>query len=116
MVGQADATFGLHSSEYIALPALKGMDGKQYVFSDPDHYNYGRNEILITNKSKNPAKLLKWLDKLYTDEASIQNFYGSFGIATERMVISLKCYLLKMVNQLMNGHGLIHFEILVLNT
>ena len=23
-----DATFGLHSSEYIALPALKGMDGK----------------------------------------------------------------------------------------
>ena len=53
------------------------MDGKQYVFSDPDHYNYGRNEILITNKSKNPAKLLKWLDKLYTDEASIQNFYGS---------------------------------------
>lgn len=80
----ADATFGLHSSEYIALPALKGMDGKQYVFSDPDHYNYGRNEILITNKSKNPAKLLKWLDKLYTDEASIQNFYGSFGIATEK--------------------------------
>lgn len=27
---------------------------------------------------------MQWLDKLYTDEASIQNFYGSFGIATEK--------------------------------
>ena len=80
----ADATFGQHASEYAPLPALKGPDGKQYVVSDPDHLNYGRNEILITNKCKDPAKLLKWLDKFYTDDASIQNFYGSFGIATEK--------------------------------
>lgn len=80
----ADATFGQHANEYAPLPALKGPDGKQYVISDPDHLNYGRNEILITNKCKDPAKLLKWLDKFYTDDASIQNFYGSFGIATEK--------------------------------
>ena len=80
----ADATFGLHASEYVALPALKGPDGKGYVASDPDHYNYGRNELLITTKAKNPAKLLQWFDKFYTDDASIQNFYGSFGIATEK--------------------------------
>ena len=80
----ADATFGLHASEYVPLPALKGPDGKGYVASDPDHYNYGRNELLITTKAKNPAKLLQWFDKFYTDDASIQNFYGSFGIATEK--------------------------------
>ncbi len=46
---------GQHASEYAPLPALKGPDGKQYVISDPDHLNYGRNEILITNKCKDPA-------------------------------------------------------------
>ena len=27
----ADATFGLHASEYVPLPALKGPDGKGYA-------------------------------------------------------------------------------------
>ena len=65
-------------SEYVPLPAIKGPDGKGYVTSDPDHYNYGRNELLVTTKAKNPAKLLQWFDKFYIDDASIQNFYGSF--------------------------------------
>ena len=105
----ADATFGQHANEYAPLPALKGPDGKQYVVSDPDHLNYGRNEILITNKCKDPAKLLKWLDKFYTDDASIQNFYGSFGIATRKTATNTRFWLQKMVNQPMNGLGSIRF-------
>ena len=38
----------------------------------------------MTTKAKDPAKLLQWFDKFYTDDASIQNFYGSFGIGTEK--------------------------------
>jgi putative aldouronate transport system substrate-binding protein len=80
----ADATFGLHAQEYVALPPLKGPDGNRYVISDPDHYNYGRNELLITTSCSNPEELLKWADQFYTDDASIQTFYGSFGVGTEK--------------------------------
>ncbi|MBY4985481.1 extracellular solute-binding protein [Streptococcus suis] len=80
----ADATFGLHADEYVALTPLAGPDGNRYVFSDPDHYNYARNELLITTSAKNPEKLLEWADQFYTDDASIQTFYGSFGIGTEK--------------------------------
>ena len=80
----ADATFGLHADEYVALTPLAGPDGNRYVFSDPDHYNYARNELLITTSAKNPEKLLEWADQFYTEDASIQTFYGSFGIGTEK--------------------------------
>lgn len=80
----ADATFGEHASEYVALPALKGPDGNRYVTSDPEHYNYSRNELMITTANKNPGLLLKWADQFYTDDASIQTFYGSFGVGVEK--------------------------------
>lgn len=80
----ADATFGLHADEYVAMTPLKGPDGNRYVFSDPDHYNYGRNEFMVTTSCEDPASLLKWADSFYTDDASIQTYYGSFGIGTEK--------------------------------
>ena len=80
----ADAAFGINASEYVALPALMGPDGNRYVVSDPDHYNYKKNEVLINKNAPEPEKLLAWLDSFYTEEASLQNFYGSFGIATEK--------------------------------
>ncbi|MGX7198570.1 extracellular solute-binding protein [Enterococcus nangangensis] len=80
----ADATFGLHADEYVALTPLAGPDGNRYVFSDPDHYNYGRNEFMVTTACEDPAALLKWADSFYTDDASIQTYYGSFGIGTEK--------------------------------
>lgn len=80
----ADALFGQNSDQYVALPALEGPDGNRYVISDPDHLNYNRNEFLILRDTENPEKLLQWLDTWYTEDASIQTFYGSFGIATQK--------------------------------
>lgn len=80
----ADATFGLHADEYVPIKPLKGPDGERYVLSDPEHYNYARNELLITHQCEDPVALLKWADQLYTDDASIQTFYGSFDIAVEK--------------------------------
>lgn len=80
----ADATFGIHANEYVALPALKGPDGVRRIESDGDAQSYKKNEVLILKDAKNPEKLLQWFDKFYTEDASIQNFYGSFGIATEK--------------------------------
>jgi putative aldouronate transport system substrate-binding protein len=80
----ADSTFGANAGEYVALPALAGPDGNQYVSSDPEHMNYSRYEFVVTSKCENPGPLLAWIDKFYTEDASIQNFYGSFGIGVEK--------------------------------
>lgn len=80
----ADATFGANADQYVALPALKGPDGNQYIASDPEHYNYTRYEFVVTSSCADPGKLLSWVDKFYTDDASIQNFYGSFGVGVDK--------------------------------
>ena len=80
----ADSTFGANADQYVALPALVGPDGNQYISSDPEHWNYSRYEFLVTSSCENPEKLLSWIDKFYTEDASIQNFYGSFGIGVEK--------------------------------
>ncbi|MBO5146309.1 MAG: extracellular solute-binding protein [Lachnospiraceae bacterium] len=80
----ADATFGANADQYEALPALKGPDGKQYIASDPEHYNYTRYEFVVTSSCENPGELLSWVDKFYTEDASIQNFYGAFDIGVEK--------------------------------
>ncbi len=82
----ADANFGANAKDYVALPALKGPDGKQYIMSDPDHFNMSRNEVLVTTHAKNVKAMMKWLDKFYTEDASIQNYYGEFGVGTEKNV------------------------------
>jgi len=77
-----DATFGPNASEYVQLPALEGPDGERYVMTDAPIY--ARDEFMITTKAKNPAKLLKWADQFYTEDASIQTFYGSFGTGVQK--------------------------------
>lgn len=80
----ADATFGANADQYVALPALTGPDGEQYISSDPEHWNYSRYEFVVTSACEDPGKLLSWVDKFYTEDASIQNFYGSFGVGVEK--------------------------------
>lgn len=80
----ADSTFGANADQYVALPALAGPDGKQYISSDPEHWNYSRYEFVVTSSCEDPGKLLAWVDKFYTEDASIQNFYGSFGVGVEK--------------------------------
>lgn len=79
-----DSTFGANASQYTALPALQGPDGERYVSSDPEHWNYSRNEFMITTACKDPAALLRWMDQFYTEDASIQTYYGSFGVGVEK--------------------------------
>jgi putative aldouronate transport system substrate-binding protein len=80
----ADSTFGKNASQYVALPPLAGPDGKKYISSDPEHWNYSRYEFVITSACKNPGKLLSWIDKFYTEDASIQNFYGPLGLGVDK--------------------------------
>ena len=75
-----DAFFGKWSPEYIALPPIKGPDGKQYAEGDPNGvYSIMRNEAEITASCKTPEIAARWLDQFYDGEASIQNFWGAIG-------------------------------------
>ncbi|GAB2532159.1 type 2 periplasmic-binding domain-containing protein [Gracilibacillus alcaliphilus] len=78
----ADAVFGPNANQYAQLPALEGPDGERYVMTDAPIYE--RNEFMITTEAKNPEKLLQWADQFYTEDASIQTFYGSYDIAVEK--------------------------------
>lgn len=77
-----DAVFGPNKDEYVALTPLQGPDGKRYVHTDAAVYS--RRELSITTEAENPEKLLQWADQFYTEDASIQTFYGSFGLAVNK--------------------------------
>ncbi len=75
----ADAEAGVNAKDFTILPAVAGPDGKRYIEHDPDYLDVSRNELLITTSCSDPARLLQWADAFYTDEASLQTFYGSIS-------------------------------------
>ena len=75
----ADAQVGVNASDYVPVPALAGPDGKRYAEHNPEFLDVSRNELIITTACEDPAALLKWADAYYTDEASLQTFYGSIS-------------------------------------
>ncbi|MCL2243944.1 MAG: extracellular solute-binding protein [Treponema sp.] len=75
-----DSDFGQWSSQYVAIPPLVGPDGGRYVSGDPDGiFAIARNQALITTFCQYPEAAARWLDEFYTNEASIQNFWGAIG-------------------------------------
>ena len=75
----ADSELLGNATDYVVVPAVAGPDGNHYVESDPTFLNYGKNEFVITKNCSDPAKLLTWADQFYTDEGSLQTYYGSIG-------------------------------------
>ena len=75
----ADAELLGNAKDYVVAEAVIGPDGNRYVESDPTFLNYGKNEFVITKNCSDPGKLLTWADQFYTDEASLQTYYGSIG-------------------------------------
>jgi len=75
-----DAVFGKWSEEYIAIAPIAGPNGRRYAGGDPDGvFSIMRNEALITSFCPYPEAAARWLDEFYTNEASIQNFWGAIG-------------------------------------
>lgn len=79
-----DAVFGKWKDEYEAIPTLAGPDGQRYQAGDPVGLSFRRNELLITTSSKYPEVIARWADQFYTNEASIQNFWGAIGTVIEK--------------------------------
>lgn len=73
----ADAQVGVNAKDFTLVPAIAGPDGERYVDYDPTFLDMANRELVITNQCKNPELLLKWADQFYTDEVSLQTYYGS---------------------------------------
>lgn len=79
-----DAVFGKWSDQYVTIPPIAGPDGKRYTIGNPIGMNLNRNELLITTSCKYPEVAARWADQFYTDEASIQNFWGAIGTVIKK--------------------------------
>lgn len=79
-----DAVFGKWSDQYVTIAPIAGPDGVRYQGGDPSGLSYSRNQLLITSSSKYPEIAARWADQFYTDEASIQNFWGAIGTVIEK--------------------------------
>jgi putative aldouronate transport system substrate-binding protein len=79
-----DAPFKKWKDEYVAIPPLAGPDGKRYQIGDPNGLSFRRNELLISASCKYPEIAARWADQFYTNEASIQNFWGAIGTVIEK--------------------------------
>lgn len=77
--------FGKWSDEYVAIAPIAGPDGNRYAYGNENGVGaLGRNEVLITKFCKYPEVVARWIDEFYTDEASIQNFWGPIGTVIEK--------------------------------
>jgi putative aldouronate transport system substrate-binding protein len=75
-----DALFGKWSGQYEAIAPIAGPDGTKRAGGDPDGYSsITGNEVEITKTCKHPEIAARWVDQFYTNEASIQNFWGAIG-------------------------------------
>nr|WP_024634502.1 MULTISPECIES: extracellular solute-binding protein [unclassified Paenibacillus] len=79
-----DAVFGKWSEQYEAIAPIAGPDGKRYQPGDPGGMNLARNELLITTSCTVPEVAARWADQFYSNEASIQNFWGAIGTVIKK--------------------------------
>lgn len=79
-----DAVFGKWSDQYETIPPIAGTDGNRYTIGNPLGMNLARNELLITSSCKYPEVAARWADQFYTNEASIQNFWGAIGTVIKK--------------------------------
>lgn len=69
--------------DFIQLAPLKGPQGEQgwTVVSD---MQIGRNMFEITSANPYPEATMRWIDEWYSQDMSIQTFYGPYGVMTEK--------------------------------
>ncbi len=75
----ADGQVGMNLPDFKVLEAVEGYDGTHYVEAASNYLDISDREFLITTECKDPVALLKWADQFYTDEVTMQTYYGTIG-------------------------------------
>lgn len=73
----ADSSAGANSGEFKKMEVLVGPDGNRYVYYDPTYLDTNGIEFVVTQNCQNVDLLLQWVDEFYTDEVTMQTYWGS---------------------------------------
>jgi putative aldouronate transport system substrate-binding protein len=81
VVGQTNDTADKRAMNYVALAPLKGPKGVQYTPASSSFI--GLDSAVITDHAKDPILAFRWLEGLYSDEASWTTQNGVKGIMSD---------------------------------
>ncbi len=73
----AAATAGANADEFKKMEVLAGPDGNRYVYYDPTYLDISGVEFAVTKNCQNVDLLLQWADEFYTNEVTMQTYWGS---------------------------------------
>lgn len=69
--------------DYVLMPALRGPDGHQlYHRNTPT--TIVRHAFTVSSKIQRPDVMVRWVNELYTEDMSIQQLWGSYGVTIEK--------------------------------
>lgn len=72
--------------DFEALPVLSAPgDAKPVYWRSTWGVTNFRNQMIITDKAKNPITIMRWLDHVYAVENSLQCQYGPIGMRFEKL-------------------------------
>jgi putative aldouronate transport system substrate-binding protein len=85
-IRRPDLTPWIKNYDYEALPVLKAPGVSRPVFR---RNGFGvslfRTQFVITDKAKNPATIIRWLDNVYDEQHSIETGRGPIGLKFEKL-------------------------------
>lgn len=72
--------------DFVPLPVLSspGVDNPLWL-KNTDGVSILKNQVVITDKAKNPEVIVKWWDNLYETDNSVQILHGPFGTTVEKI-------------------------------
>jgi putative aldouronate transport system substrate-binding protein len=66
------------ADDYAVLPPVAAKPGMKPLWpTNVARVKMGTNAVAITKANKHPVETIKWIDQLYSEESSIQGYYGS---------------------------------------
>lgn len=73
----AGSSAGSNSGEFKKMEVLAGPDGNRYAYYDPTYLDMNGVEFVVTKNCQNIDLLLQWADEFYTNEVTMQTYWGS---------------------------------------
>lgn len=72
--------------DFVPLPVLSspGVDNPLWL-KNTDGVSILKNQVVITDKAKNPEVIVKWWDNLYATDNSVQILHGPMGTTVEKI-------------------------------
>lgn len=83
--GRGEDGLGIRNADYVPLPPLKSSTTDKPMWRrGSTGLTLFRTQFAITDKAKNPATILRWLDYVYSEDISMQTSVGVYGVTGQK--------------------------------